>query len=69
MIWLVSETCKINAKREQPYSGDFNLPGWDWKNEILKHITSHKSMHYNKNVNIKFSAHDAFLVRLLPNDW
>ncbi|CAG2230925.1 unnamed protein product [Mytilus edulis] len=27
--------------------GDFNLPGWDWKNKILKPKSTHQNIHYD----------------------
>jgi hypothetical protein len=42
----VRQTCKVNNAAIL-IGGDFNLPGWDWENKILKPNTKHQKNHYN----------------------
>ena len=41
--------------------GDFNLPGWDWKNRILKPNAVHPNIHYE----LGNTLDDADLVQLI----
>ena len=42
----VRQACKVNNVVIL-IGGDFNLPGWDWENTILKPNTKHQNNHYD----------------------
>ena len=42
----VRKACKVNNAAIL-IGGDFNLPGWDWENKVLKPNTKHQKNHYN----------------------
>ena len=42
----VRQACKVNNAAIL-IGGDFNLPGWDWENKVLKPNTKHQKNHYN----------------------
>jgi hypothetical protein len=42
----VRQACKVNNAAIL-IGGDFNLPGWDWENKILKSNTKYQKNHYN----------------------
>ncbi|XP_021375383.1 acetylcholine receptor subunit alpha-like [Mizuhopecten yessoensis] len=44
--YSIKEATKIN-NAAHIIGGDFNLPGWDWKNKVLKPKTNHEKIHYD----------------------
>ena len=47
LLELENSLAKLRSKHENVIiAGDFNLPGWDWKNNLVKSDCNYRSLHY-----------------------
>jgi hypothetical protein len=65
LMWFdqsVRQACKVNNAAIL-IGGDFNLPGWDWENKILKPNTKHQKNHYNLTTTLE----DVHVINFITN--